>query len=139
LADALVSVAGVRVLVVEDEAMVLMLLQDQLAEIGCEVVGTASRFDDAVKKAKSLTFDVAILDVNLKGQYIFPIADLLAERGVAFVFSTGYGVTSLPEPLRGAPVLQKPFTQRDLDRALRVALMPASPLSFAQGGEQHRR
>ena len=114
--------AGLRVLVIEDESMVAMLLEDTLAEIGCEVIGIASRFDDAVAKAKSLAFDIAILDVNLNGRKAFSIADLLAERGVAFVVATGYSVISLPASLQRAPVLQKPFRRRDLERALRAAL-----------------
>ena len=122
LAVAPSSLAGLRVLVIEDESMVAMLIQDTLAEIGCEVIGIASRFDDALEKTKSLAFDIAILDVNLNGRNTFPIADSLAERGVAFVVATGYGKTSLPESLQEAPMLQKPFRQRDLERALRAAL-----------------
>jgi len=100
-----------------------MFLQDTLAEIGCEVIGIASRFDDAVEKVKSLAFDIAILDVNLNGRNTFPIADSLTERGVAFVVATGYGATDLPQSLQRVPILQKPFRQRDLERALRAALI----------------
>lgn len=99
-----------------------MLLQDILDDIGCEVVGTASRFDEADEKAKSLTFDVAILDVNLNGRQTFPIAEALAERRRPFVFATGYGAASLPEPLQNTPILQKPFQRRDLELALRAAM-----------------
>ncbi len=123
MANSAASLAGLRVLVVEDESLISLLLEDQLAEMGCEVVGTASRFDDAAEKAKSLAFDVAILDVNLKGRYTFAIAEALAERGVGFLFSTGYGAAGLLESLREAPILQKPFTQRDLEQALRAALL----------------
>jgi CheY-like chemotaxis protein len=123
LALAASNLAGLRVLVIEDESMVAMLLQDMLAEIGCEVIGVVSRFNDAVEKAKSLAFDIAVLDINLNGRYTFPIADLLAERGVAFVVATGYGTTSLPESVQRVPILPKPFRQRDLKRALRAALI----------------
>lgn len=116
--------AGCRVLIVEDESMVAMLLEDSLAEIGCEVVGLASRFDEAMEKARSLSFDVAVLDVNLNGQRTFPIAEALMERGIAFVFATGYGAGSLPPSLRTAPILEKPFQQRDLERVIRAALKP---------------
>ena len=112
---------GRRVLVIEDESLVAMLIQDTLADIGCEVVGSASRFAEAISKASGLSFDVAILDVNLNGQQTFPIAEALSERGVAFVWATGYGEESLPESLK-APVLPKPFRQQDLERALRAAL-----------------
>lgn len=113
---------GRRVLVIEDESLVSMLLEDTLAEIGCEIAGLASRFNDAMKKAISLSFDVAILDVNLNGQQTFPIAEALNERGLPFVFATGYGSGSLPAQLQHAPVLQKPFHQYELERALGAAL-----------------
>lgn len=116
-----VELAGRRVLVIEDESMVAMLIEDTLVGLGCEVVGSASRFDEAVEKARSLSFDVAVLDVNLRGRQTLPIAQALAERGVPFLFATGYGEASLPEPLRKVPVLQKPFHLRDLERALRAA------------------
>jgi DNA-binding response OmpR family regulator len=102
--------------------MVAMLLEDTLTEIGCEVIAVASRFNDAVEKAKSLAFDIVILDVNLNGQDTSPIAASMAERGVAFVVATGYGATALPEPLQRAPILQKPYRLRDLVQALRAAL-----------------
>jgi CheY-like chemotaxis protein len=123
LAVAASNLAGLRALVIEDESIVAMFLQDTLADIGCEVIGIASRFDDAVEKAKSLAFDIAILDVNLNGRNTFPIADSLTERGVAFVVATGYGATNLPQSLQRVPILQKPFRQRDLERALRAALI----------------
>ena len=116
------NLAGLRVLVIEDESMVAMLLEDALTEIGCDVIGIASRLDDAVANAKTLAFDVAILDINLNGRLALPIADLLAERGVPFVVATGYSATNLPEWLQRAPILQKPFQQRDLERSLRAAL-----------------
>jgi CheY-like chemotaxis protein len=116
------DLAGRRVLVVEDESMVMMLLQDMLGDIGCEVIGCASRFTDAMEKARSLTFDVAILDVNLNGERTFPIAEVLAARGVGFVFATGYGASSLPASFAKTPVLQKPFHQQELEHALRLAL-----------------
>lgn len=116
------ELAGRRVFIVEDEAMVTMFLQDILADIGCEVAGVAFRLDDAVAKAASESFDVAILDVNLNGQNTRPVAEALAGRGVGFVFATGYGAPNIAEPFRNAPVLQKPFQQQDLERALRKAL-----------------
>ena len=120
------DLVGRRVFIIEDESMVTMLLQDILADIGCEVVGAAFRFNDALEKARTLSFDVAILDINLNGQHSYPIAEILAERGLAFVFATGYGTTSLPALLQQTPVLQKPFQQHDLERALRTALAESS-------------
>lgn len=112
------ELAGRRVLLVEDEALVSMLLQDTLEEFGCAVVAAASRFDDALEKVRSVSFDIAILDVNLDGRYTFPIAEALAARGSPFVFATGYGANRLPD----TPVLQKPFQQQDLEQALLAAV-----------------
>jgi CheY-like chemotaxis protein len=116
------ELAGQRVLLVEDEALVSMLLQDTLEEFGCAVVAEASRFDDALEKARSASFDIAILDVNLDGRHTFPIAEALAARGSPFVFATGYGASRLPDGLKDVPVLQKPFQQHDLERALLSAV-----------------
>ena len=109
---------GLRVLVVEDEMMVSMLIEDMLAELGCEVIGPASRLDEAITLAKEAEIDCAVLDVNLGGQPIFPLADLLRERGRPFAFATGYGDAGLREVDRGSPVLQKPFREGDLARVL---------------------
>src|ERR1700677_3359551 len=101
--------AGKRVLVVEDELMIRMLLQDMLADLGHTVAGEAGRIDEAVELAKQGEFDIAILDVNLNGQPISPVVEILIERGVPFVFATGYGQRGVPEPYRKTPTLQKPF------------------------------
>jgi CheY-like chemotaxis protein len=122
MAVANTDLSGRRVLVVEDESRIAMLIRDTLEDMGCEVVATAARFEDALEKATSLRFDVALLDVNLNGEASYPIAQALAERGRAFVFATGYGASNVPESLHNAPVLQKPFMRRDLERALRAAL-----------------
>ncbi len=116
------GLAGRRVLVVEDESMVTMLLQDFLEEMGCELAGVASRLKEAMEKIDSATFDVAILDVNLNGQQTLPVAQALLARGRAMVFATGYAATTMPPEFRAVPILQKPFQQQDLERALRAAL-----------------
>lgn len=118
----LCDLTGRRVLVIEDESLITMLLEDALDSMGCELVGTAARYQDAMDKATSLSFDVAILDVNLGGEKTFPIAEALIVRGVPFVFSTGYGAGSLPESLQKTPILHKPFQLRDLERALSAAM-----------------
>src|SRR3954465_7487143 len=110
--------AGLRVLVVEDEMMVSMLIEDMLSELGCTVVGPAARLDEAIALVKEREIDCAVLDVNLGGQPIFPLADLLRERGAPFAFATGYGDAGLREVDRGSPVLQKPFREGDLARVL---------------------
>lgn len=110
--------AGLRVLVVEDEMMVSMLIEDMLTDLGCSVIGPASRLDEAIELATTAELDCAVLDVNLGGQPIFPLADLLRERGRPFAFATGYGDAGLRDVDRGTPVLQKPFREGDLARVL---------------------
>jgi CheY-like chemotaxis protein len=126
LTPARAGLAGRRVLVVEDESMVTMLLQDFLEDMGCEIVGVASRLKEALEKSDTLTFDVAVLDVNLNGQQTLPVAQALLARGRAFVFATGYAATTVPAEFRAVPILQKPFQQEDLERALRAALAVSS-------------
>ncbi len=114
---------GRRVLVVEDEMMIAMLVEDMLAELGCAVVGPAHALDAALEIALTdSAIDAALLDVNLGGKPVFPVADALREKGVPAIFSTGYGDAGLRDADRGAPVLQKPFRAGDLARALSEAL-----------------
>ena len=111
-----------RILVVEDELMIRMLLEDMLSELGYTVTAEAARIDEALEAAKSAEFDVAILDVNLNGQTIAPVAEALAARGTPFVFATGYGERGLPEAYRDRPTLKKPFQMDGLSRMLETAL-----------------
>ena len=108
--------------VVEDEALILYTLQDMLEELGCQVIASALRIDDALAKVGALAFDVAILDVNVAGERIDPVADFLAKRGVPFLFATGYGPRSLPENHRDRVVLAKPYRTSDVRAALDAAL-----------------
>ena len=109
---------GLRVLVVEDEAAISMLLEDMLMDFGCAIVGPAARLNVALEMAEREAYDIAILDVNLAGEPIYPVAEALTERNLPFVFSTGYGSAGIKEPFRGRPVVQKPFSQQDLKRTL---------------------
>jgi CheY-like chemotaxis protein len=113
---------GLRILVVEDEAAISLLLEDMLLDFGCEVVGPAGRLAAALDLAASETFDLAILDVNVAGESIYPVAEALAERNVPFVFSTGYGSAGIKDSYRDRPVVQKPFAQSDLRQRLLSAL-----------------
>jgi CheY-like chemotaxis protein len=108
-----------RVLIVEDEGMVAMLLEDMLAELGHEVVAIAGRMERAAELVSEAEIDLAILDVNLNGQETFSLASTLKSRGVPFIFATGYGSASLPETFQTIPVLQKPYQRRTLARVLR--------------------
>jgi CheY-like chemotaxis protein len=112
------KLAGLRVLVVEDEMMVSMLIEDMLSDLGCVVVGPAARLDEAMELARTQEIDCAVLDVNLGGQPIFPLADQLRELGRPFAFATGYGDAGIRDEDRGTPVLQKPFREGDLARVL---------------------
>lgn len=119
------GLAGLRVFIVEDEAMLSLMLQDWLEELGCRTVERASRIGDAVEKAMTVECDVAVLDVNLNGEFSGPVAGALAARGVPFVVSTGYGREALPQELGRAPRLSKPFDLEHLQAALLSALHPA--------------
>jgi CheY-like chemotaxis protein len=107
-----------RILVVEDEMLVAMNIEDMLLELGHEVAGLASRLGPALALARESRFDAAMLDVNLAGEPSFPVADLLIERGIPFLFATGYGRQGIEERYRGFPMLQKPFRAEELGRAL---------------------
>jgi len=110
--------AARRILVVEDEMLIGMLLEDMLTDMGHSVVGIIPRVNEALTAAKQEAFDLAILDVHLHGQAVFPVAEALIERGIPFVFATGYGERGLPEQYRSRPILQKPFAKDDLERTL---------------------
>ena len=110
-----------RILVVEDEAMVSMMLEDMLADLGCRVVGPAASLNSGLKLAQDAEVDAAVLDVNLAGEKAFPIADVLAARGVPFVYATGYGRAGLREDDLSRPVVQKPYSLQELARNLREA------------------
>ncbi len=111
-----------RVLIVEDELMIRMLLEDMLSELGYSIAAEAGRIDEALEAAKTAEFDLAILDVNLNGQTIAPVAEALVARGMPFVFATGYGERGLPEAYRDRPTLKKPFQMDGLSRTLQSAL-----------------
>ena len=114
-----------RVLVVEDEYLIRMLLEDMLADLGYAVAAAVGSIAEARAHAAIGDFSAAILDVNLEGQEIFPVADMLAARSLPFVFVTGYGERSLPERYRDRPALQKPFQAEQLDAALSELLAAA--------------
>lgn len=107
-----------RVLVVEDEMTIALLLEDMLLDLGHEVVELAMRLPRALEVARSEAMDLAILDVNLDGRPSFPVAEVLDARGVPFIFATGYGPGGLTQEFRDRPVIKKPFDLRGLQAAI---------------------
>jgi CheY-like chemotaxis protein len=115
------DLSGLRVLLVEDELHVQLLMEDFLEELGCKVQAV-STYDEALRAAGSAAVDAAVLDVNLHGQKSFPVAEVLARRDIPIVFSTGYGSQGIDAAWRERPWLQKPFVSEQLAQALRAAL-----------------
>lgn len=110
------------VLVVEDEVMIRMMVVDMLEQLGFDIAAEAGDIDEAVRLANSTDFDFAILDVNVNGRLISPVAETIEGLNRPFVFATGYGVQGLPEKFRNRPLLQKPFQIDTLSRAIEGAL-----------------
>ncbi len=107
-----------RALIVEDEVMVAMYVEDLLTELGYEVAGLAMGLDQALPLAREGEFDFAVLDINLAGKTSFPVADVLRERGIPFLFASGYSSKGLNDEYRNAIRIQKPFLSRDLAHAI---------------------
>jgi DNA-binding response OmpR family regulator len=105
---------GIRVLVVEDEFLVATLIEDMLMAAGCVVAGPIPRISEALDAVDRGTFDAAVLDVNLGGDRVYPVADALSRRNVPFVFITGYGTDVLSGEHAERPRLCKPFKMADL-------------------------
>ena len=107
-----------RILVVEDEMTIALLVEDMLRDLGHEVVGLATRLHQAIQMAESADIDLAILDINLDGKPSFPIADVLTRRGVPFAFASGYGAAGLEPGYKRHQVIRKPFQLADLEVAI---------------------
>lgn len=114
--------AGSRVLIVEDDPIIAMTQKMTLEEAGCGVLGPAPDVDQALLIIGRQSIDLALLDINLNGEKVYPVADALAKRGVPFVFLTGYGDEMLAPAHRGQRCLTKPCDEDDLLRALCEAL-----------------
>ena len=106
-------------LLVEDEALIRMMLADMIEELGHQVTAEAGTIDQAMSLASTSKFDAAILDINLDGSQITPVADILAKRRIPFLFASGYGSGGIPESFSDRPVLRKPFQIEDLERMVR--------------------
>jgi DNA-binding response OmpR family regulator len=116
------SFAGLEVLIVEDETIVSFLVEDMLVELGCRAVRHAGSVAEALAALDVRRPDAAVLDVNLGGQKVYPVAERLRDTGVPFLFSTGYDASALPLEWRARPLVQKPFQLVALAAGLRAAL-----------------
>ena len=106
-------------LLVEDEALIRMMLADMIEELGHRVAAEAGTIDEAMSLASSSTFDAAILDINVDGSHITPVADMLATRRIPFLFASGYGSGGVPGTFADRPVLRKPFQIEELERIVK--------------------
>ena len=113
---------GLKVLIVEDEFLILLSLEKMLDELGCEVVASAHRVAKALAMLDAVGAAAAVLDVNVAGEPVYPVAEALAARGIPLVFTTGYGDNGIAAPWKDWPIVQKPFSQDQLARALRAAI-----------------
>src|SRR4051812_30767302 len=112
------ELGGMRVLVVGDEGLVALLLEEILDDLGCQVLASAARVAAARELVARKNVDCAILDVNVGGETVYPVAEMLAQLGVPFMFVTGYSKTGVDPAFRDHPILQKPFLSEDLRKAL---------------------
>lgn len=111
-----------RILIVEDEAAISILMEDMLLDLGVEIVGPASRLDSALQLAREADFDAAILDINIAGVQSYPVGDVLRGRGIPVIFATGYGSSVLPERFKSCQILHKPFDSHQFSQVLQKAL-----------------
>ena len=118
--------SGRSVLIIEDEMLILMMIEDMLADLGCESIAVASKIGQAITLIDGQVFDAAMVDLNLNGTESYPIADALAARGVPYFFSTGNSLTNVKEGYRNQDVLKKPFTFEQLSNMLSRSLLRTS-------------
>src|ERR1700738_2624924 len=132
---------GNRVLLVEDEILVAMMMRDTLTELGLSVIGPFSRLSEAMIAAVHAEIDAGIIDINLGGEFVSPVADVLVARNIPFVFVTGYGVESIEPRFGGVPMIKKPVQRQALETIFIPAECPAALASraFGMGREKYRR
>jgi two-component SAPR family response regulator len=118
------DLAGCRILVVEDEMLIALMIEEAVLGLGCTVVGPAGKLSTALALMADQTFDAAILDVTIRGEKIYPVAEELIKRDIPFVFASGYGDWALPETMRDRPRLMKPFTIAALEDQIRALCEP---------------
>jgi CheY-like chemotaxis protein len=116
--------ASMRILVVEDSPVVAEVLEEMLLDFGCEVVGPVGNMALALERAQSERLDAAVIDLNIRGGKVYPVARVLGERGIPFLLASGYADWTMPPEWEGRPRLLKPFTAEALSRALEALLAP---------------
>ncbi|OHV79297.1 response regulator [Rhizobium sp. LCM 4573] len=112
------DLSGLKILIVEDEGLVALMIEDMLQDLGCEVIASVSRLADAQAIATKAEVDLAVLDVNLAGERSFSVAEILHKRQIPFIFSTGYGIEGLPDEFGSHPIIGKPFSLVDLQQII---------------------
>ena len=117
---------GGSVFLVEDEVMIRMMVADMLEELGFSIAAEAGDINEAMRLAQCTEFDLAILDVNVNGKVISPVASVIEARHRPFIFATGYGAQGLPEEYRNRPALQKPFQMETLAKGIASTLKGAT-------------
>jgi len=121
------------VLVAEDEFIIALALGEMLEDHGVVVVGPAGRLERAVTMAETAEISLALLDVNLRGKPIFPVAEILAARGIPFIFMTGYARADLPPRFADTPMLFKPFNYSTLVRVMAELASPRQSVADDPG------
>ena len=116
--------ADLRILVVEDEVFIAWEIEQRLQRLGCEVVGPVGHLEHALELARTTALDGALLDVNIKGGVVYPVAEELLARKVPMVFSTGYAPETLPPTFRTLPWLRKPFSTKQLEAVILATFGP---------------
>jgi CheY-like chemotaxis protein len=112
----------VTVLLVEDETLIRMMIADMVEELGHTIVAEAGNMTEALALAQTADFEIAVLDINVGGAKIEPVADVIAGRRLPFIFASGYGAAGVPEKFRDRPTLQKPFPKERLGKEIEETL-----------------
>jgi DNA-binding response OmpR family regulator len=130
------DIAGYRFLVVEDETLIAIEIEDALEALGCAIVGPVSTLETALRLAREVPLDAAILDVTIRGGKSYPVAEQLRARKIPFVLASGCGDFVLPEMLRDQLRLTKPFTAAELEAQVRFLCGEAAKRRRAIAAEQ---
>ncbi|HUC70896.1 MAG TPA: response regulator [Stellaceae bacterium] len=124
------TLRGLKVLIVEDEYLIASLIEQMLEAAGCVISGSIPRVAEAIEAARETECDVALLDVNLVGKQVYQVAEQLAERGIPFLFLSGYAQDVLPSGFAERPWLRKPFKRSELYQALSNLIEQRAPVDL---------